>query len=309
MNKLTKFSRAIVTIVVTLAVGLPSLAYNFEVDGIYYRTTNAPNNTVEITYRGNSASDYSDEYSGNVTIPESVSYNGNTYSVTSIGNYAFSGCDGLTSVVIPNSVTSIGDYAFFGCDGLTSVVIPNSVTSIGNYAFSACGGLTTITIPNSVTTIGDDAFSHCSGLTSVVIPNSVTSIGNEAFYYCVGLTSVTIGNSVASIGNYAFEKCHKLGTVTSLNPTPPTCGAGVFNEISSYARLKVPENSISAYKSANVWKDFYSIVTGITDVVADEDNATEVARYDANGRLLSKPAHGINIIKMSDGTTRKEWVK
>ena len=238
--KLTKFSRAIVTIVVTLAVGLPSLAHNFEVDGIYYKITNATNKTVDITYRGNSALDYSDEYSGNVTIPESVSYNGNTY-----------------------SVTSIGDFAFY----------------------------------------------KCSGLTSVTIPNSVTTIGKEAFYYCLGLTSVTIGNSVASIGNYAFEKCHKLETVTSLNPIPPTCGAGVFNEISSYAQLKVPENSISAYKSANVWKDFYSIVAGITDVVADEDNATEVARYDANGRLLSKPAHGINIIKMSDGSTRKEWVK
>ena len=286
MNKLTKFSRAIVTIVVTLTVGFPSFAHDFEVDGIYYKITNATNKTVDITYRGNSASDYSDEYSGNVTIPESVSYNGNTYSVTSIGNFSFYGCSGLTSVVIPNSVTSIGDYAFDGCRGLTSVVIPNSVTSIGN-----------------------GAFSYCNGLTSVVIPNSVTSIGNEAFYYCDGLTSVTIGNSVASIGNYAFEECSELGTVTSLNPTPPTCGAGVFNEISSYARLKVPENSISAYKSANVWKDFYSIVTGITDVVADEDNATEVARYDANGRLLSKPAHGINIIKMSDGSTRKEWVK
>lgn len=75
MNKLTKFSRAIVTIVVTLAVGLPSLAHNFEVDGIYYKITNATNKTVDITYRGNSALDYSDEYSGNVTIPESVSYN------------------------------------------------------------------------------------------------------------------------------------------------------------------------------------------------------------------------------------------
>ena len=89
MNKLTKFSRAIVTIVVTLAVGLPSLAHNFEVDGIYYKITNATNKTVDITYRGNLASDYSDEYSGNVTIPESVSYNGNTYSVTSIDHHAF----------------------------------------------------------------------------------------------------------------------------------------------------------------------------------------------------------------------------
>ena len=112
--------------------------------------------------------------------------------------------------VIPNSVTSIGDYAFSGCTGLTSITIPNSVTSIGDFAFSNCSGLTSITIPNSVTSIGEDAFYYCSGLTSITIPNSVTSIGNSAFFYCTGLTSITIPNSVTSIGDYAFRGCSKL---------------------------------------------------------------------------------------------------
>ncbi|MDE7419947.1 MAG: leucine-rich repeat domain-containing protein [Muribaculaceae bacterium] len=109
---------------------------------------------------------------GEYTLPESV---------TSIGDYAFSLCSGLTSVTIPNSVTSIGDEAFRECSGLTSVTIPNSVTSIGKATFNQCSGLTSVVIPNSVTSIGDEAFYECSGLTSVVIPNSVTEIGDKAF--------------------------------------------------------------------------------------------------------------------------------
>ena len=113
-------------------------------------------------------------------------------SVTSIGNDAFCGCSGLTSVTIPNSVTSIGNYAFCGCIGLTTMTIPNSVTSIGNYAFDCCRGLTSVTIPNSVTSIGFCAFCGCSGLTTISIPNGFTNIGGSAFSSCEGLTSVTI---------------------------------------------------------------------------------------------------------------------
>ena len=134
-------------------------------------------------------------------------------SVTSIGNYAFSGCSGLTKITIPNSVTSIGEYAFSGCSGLTSITIPNSVTSIGEYAFKYCSSLTSVTIPNSVMSIGRSAFWGCSGLTSVTIPNSVTSIGDYAFRGCSGLTSVTIPNRVTSIGDYAFEACSGLTSV------------------------------------------------------------------------------------------------
>ena len=134
--------------------------------------------------------------------------------VKGIGNAAFYGCSGLTSINIGNSVTSIGEGAFYLCSGLTSVTIPNSVTSIGSSAFSGCSGLTSVTIPNSVTSIGSSAFSGCSGLTSVTIPNSVTSIGKSAFYGCSGLTSVTIPNSVTSIGNAAFSGCSGLTSIT-----------------------------------------------------------------------------------------------
>ncbi|MBO7240507.1 MAG: leucine-rich repeat domain-containing protein [Bacteroidaceae bacterium] len=180
-------------------------AHDFEVNGIYYNITDATKKTVAVTYKGISYS-YYNEYTGSVVIPESVTYNATTYSVTSIGYEAFRNCYGLTSITIPNSVTSIGNWAFHDCSGLTSVVIGNSVTSIGYEAFRNCSGLTSVTIPNSVTSIGNNAFAYCSGLTSIEIGNSVTSIGEDAFYNCSGLTSVTIGNSVTSIGLGAFER-------------------------------------------------------------------------------------------------------
>jgi len=159
---------------------LVASAHDIEVknaDGvtIYYNYIN-DGKELAVTFLGSGYSDYSNEYQGNVAIPEEVTYMNRTRKVTSIGGGAFYGCKNLTSVTIPNSVTSIGGRAFEGCSGLTSVTIPNSVTSIGEYAFDYCSGLTSITIPNSVTSIGDEAFRGCSGLTSITIPNSVTSI-------------------------------------------------------------------------------------------------------------------------------------
>ena len=138
----------------------------------------------------------------------------NNSGVTSIGDYAFNDCSGLTSITIPNNVTSIGIGAFYNCSGLTSITIPDSVTSIGDRAFYGCSGLTSVTIGNSVTSIGNYAFSGCSRLTRVTIPDSVTSIGEGAFVLCSGLTSVTIGNSVTSIGYWSFRDCSGLTSVT-----------------------------------------------------------------------------------------------
>ena len=126
-------------------------------------------------------------------------------SVTSIGVYAFSGCESLTSVAIPDSVTSIGESAFYGCSGLTSVTIGNGVTSIGDYAFQGCNGLTSVTIGNGVTSIGKQAFYDCSGLTSVTIPKNVMSIGKDAFNGCYNLKNVYI-TDIAKWCEINFEK-------------------------------------------------------------------------------------------------------
>ena len=134
--------------------------------------------------------------------------------VTSVGDYAFRGCSGLTGITIPSSVTSVGNYAFYGCTGLTSVTIPSGVISIGYSAFYGCIGLTSVTIPSSVTAIGNSAFSNCTGLTSVTISSGITTIGYSIFSGCTGLTSITIPSSVASIENYAFSGCRNLRTVT-----------------------------------------------------------------------------------------------
>ena len=217
MKHLTKLFRAILAIAIMLCVALPTFAHDFEVNGIYYNYLDKTAKTVAVTYKGSSYNSYSNEYTGAVSIPSSVTYNSTTYSVTSIGDGAFSKCTGLTSVSIPNSVTSIDDRAFKGCSGLTSVTIPNSVTSICFFAFDGCTGLTSVTIPNSVTTIGDHAFLYCRGLTSVTIPNSVTTIGIGAFFGCRGLTTVTIPNSVTTIGDFAFCCCRGLTTVTIPN--------------------------------------------------------------------------------------------
>ena len=238
--------RPALLLILSLFSSFSALAYDCKVDGIYYDLNN-DDKTASVTYMGLYTSDNKDAYVGNIIIPESITHSGTTYSVTSIGDNAFWGCSGLTSVTIPNSVSYIGKYAFASCSGLTSVTIPNSVTSIGECAFASCSGLTSVTIPNSVSYIGEAAFGGCSGLTSVTvdknngtydsrdncnaiietstnklivgcknttIPNSVTSIGDRAFASCSGLTSVTIPNSVTSIGGYAFSGCSGLTSVT-----------------------------------------------------------------------------------------------
>ena len=194
------------------------LAEDFSVDGIYYNYLDG--NNVEVTYSGDYADSYY-EYSGAVTIPASVTYNGTTYSVTSIGFSAFYGCTSLTSITIPNSVTSIGDYAFSNCYGLTIITIPSSVTSIGEGPFSGTGIYNdesnwensvlyidncligakesisgSYTIKENTRLIADHAFSRCYSLTSVTIGNSVTNIGRRTFCYSLMSVIVESGNTV-----------------------------------------------------------------------------------------------------------------
>ena len=276
MKQLLRFS------ILLLAILLPTLAmaYDFEVDGIFY---NINGNEATVTYKGLY------DYSGSVTIPATVTYNGTTYPVTSIGKFAFYNCNSLTSVTIPNSVTSIGVSAFDSCSGLMSVSIPNSVTFIGNDAFSYCSGLTSVTISNSVTSIGDEVFSGCSGLTSIVIPNSVTSIGYWAFAGCSGLTSVTIPNSVIYIGEGAFRYCSSLMSVTIPNSVT-TIGDSAFDHCSGLMSVTIPNSVTSikddAFHACLSLKDMYSYIANPTAV-----QMSSYAFYDMSADYSGRTLH------------------
>ena len=305
MKQLFRFS------ILLLALLLPATAtaYDFEVDGIYY---NINGNEATVTDGGS----YSNRYSGSVAIPATVTYNGTTYSVTSIGESAFSWCMGLTSidipnsvttigkcafeycmnlpsVVIPNSVTSIGESAFENCSGLTSINIPNLVTAICNGAFGGCRCLTSIVIPNSVTSIGESAFWGCEGLTSIVIPNSVTTIGNGAFGGCRCLTSVVIPNSVTSIGNRAFSGCYSLTSVVIPNSVTEI-GESTFENCTGLTSIDIPNSVTSIGNNAFTWcssltsvvipnsvteigDEAFSWCSGLTSIVV----ASENPRYDS----------------------------
>ena len=212
--------------------------------------------------------------------------------VTSIKNYAFQNCLGLTSITIPNSVTTIGSDAFYGCSSLTSVNIGNSMTNIEARAFKYSPSLASIIIdkentnydsrnncnaiiykknntlirgckntiiPNSVTSIGTNAFLNCSGLTSINIPNSVTSIGYWAFGGCSGLTSITIPNSVNEIRDCAFCDCSGLTSITIPNSVT-SIGEGAFARCSSLTSVNIP-NSVTS-----IGNHAFEGCTGLTSV-------------------------------------------
>ena len=239
------------TLLFAMLVGTCSLfAYDVKIGDLYYNL-NAENKTAEVTYIWNN-SQWGYNYGWTITtadIPASIIYYGNSYSVTSIGDHAFSNQEKLTSITIPNSVTSIGSYAFSSCSGLTSIDIPNSVTSIGDYAFYGCTGLTSITIPNSVTSIGNGAFYGCTGLTLIDIPNSVTSIGGKAFYNCIGLTLIDIPNSVTSIGNSAFCSCEGLTSIEIPNSVT-SIGDSTFIYCSGLTSITIGNSVTSIGKRA-----------------------------------------------------------
>ena len=171
-------------------------------------------------------------------------WEGSYTSNDNLGDHAFYGCTGLTSLTIPSSVTSIGDYAFYECCGLTSLTIPSSVTSIGREAFYCCCGLTSLSIPSSVTSIGYRAFFRCTGLTSLSIPSSITSIGVYAFSNCTGLTSLSIPSSVTSIGANAFSNCSGLTSLT-IPSSVTSIGYSAFQGCSGLTSLSIPSSVTS----------------------------------------------------------------
>lgn len=249
-----------------------------------------------------------------VTIPKTV---------TTIGDYAFSGCQPLSTLMIPKGVITIGDYAFSGCLFLETVTIPESVTTIGDYAFSGCS-LTSIdvessnavyvsedgvlfdkakttliqypnrregayTIPDGVTVIGDAAFRSCSYLTSINIPNSVTSIGDFAFYECRSLKKLVIPDSVTVIGSYAFYYCYSMKVVT-IGSGVTTIEEAAFSDCESLKMITIPKSITTIEYRA------FDYCPSLTDVYysgseADRANILISETHDFNICLLNATWH------------------
>ena len=253
MKTLNLTLRTILLALVLASTTSTALAYDFMVNGIYY---NINGNEVTVTYidyttyynydiYGERRYNYINKYINQVTIPETVTFNCNTYTVTSIGDHAFSNCNSLTDVSIPMSITKIGSCAFYECTSLKNIVIPNSVTSIGENAFYNCDGLTYITIPNNVTSMGQSIFYDCARLTSVIIGSSVTFIGDNALSYC------------------------PLSSVTCLATTPPSA-SGFPN--TSTAKLYVPKESVELYRTTSGWNYFKNVYGFGNDSFSVPDN-------------------------------------
>ena len=270
-------------------------------------------NGVQFSFNTNSNTYSVSDYTGSqstVIIPSK--YKG--YDVTSIGNSAFSGCSGLTSITIPDSVTSIGNSAFSGCSALTSITIPfvgatkdgtsnthfgyifgasspfynddyvptslktvviTGGTSIGDCAFYWCSVLTSITIPDSVKSIGDYAFYWCSVLTSITIPDSVTYIGAYAFENCDGLTSITIPDSVTSIGSSAFRRCSGLTSIT-IPDSVTSIGDYAFYWCSVLTSITIPDSVKSIGDYAFYW------CSGLTSITIP-DSVTSIGKSAFSG--------------------------
>lgn len=289
-----------------------------EIDGIWYEL-NADAKEAKVTNNPN-------KYSGDVTIPESVTKDGVQYNVTTIKESAFLECTGLTSITIGKSLKSIELLAFGGCEGLKAVhisdlkawceiaiesnpltyarhlflngeeikdlVIPSGVTSIGELAFTYCD-LNTATIPEGVTSIAYQAFAH-SKLTSVTIPEGVTSIDSHAFYDCGHLTSVTLPSSITKIGSNAFYACDGMSYVVSLIKEPFEIGGKSTMEITfdesvfDNATLYVPEGTLDKYQSTRGWKSFAHIVEGSgPDGTGLASVRSNPLQVESNGSILS----------------------
>lgn len=211
---------------------------------------------------------------------------------------------------------SIGRRAFQYCRDLEKVKIGDGVKVLSSETFSECSKLSDVTFGKNITEIGNRVFENCSSLTSITIPNSVTSIGVYAFYGCSNLTSVTIPNSVTSIepGVFYFTNYNNMVNIYSYikNPTSDT-GSSFSSGIYNNANLFIPEGTLSKYKASDGWKKFVwieeGLPTGVHMNTCKTEDVGESSRHSLDGKNLSTPQKGINIIRMSDGTTKKIIVK
>lgn len=223
-------------------------AYDFEVDGIYYKL-NISSKTATVTYKefqGDSP------YKGNITIPSTVNYLGNNIPVVEIGNYAFFDSKELTSIVLPESIINIGIQSFYNCTALPSIIMPHSLKNIDGDAFGNCISLQSINIPENVTTLGKQAFQNCRSLEVINLPDAITVLPYEIFENCRSLKAIKLPNSLKSIENRAFAWCTSLNNI-EFNEVINNIGGSAFSNCTSLISLILPNTitSIGTYAFNN----------------------------------------------------------
>lgn len=305
----------------TFLINAITFSQVFTSNSIKYNITDATNKKVEVSTNTN--------FTGTANIPQAVIYNGQNYTVTSIGDNAFSNCSGLSSVIIPSTVSTIGNYAFNNDINLTSVIFPNSVTSIGQYSFSNTG-ITSLTLPSSVTNLDNGAFYGCTRLNTINIPNVSMSVGNRIFSFCTSLTSVTIPSAfsvitygmfsdctsltnvtihsnVSIIQQYAFSNCTALNTINCNVTRPINIDSTVFNNVNKTScTLKVPSTSLTAYQNATIWKDFLNI-SGLLATESFNSKKSTISVYPnpASEKISVKSETAISKVELYDLSGKK----
>lgn len=255
--------KKLVLVLVMLVVSVAARAADFIVGGIAYEVRSDEDLTCAVV-------SHPDQYSGDVVIPASVTYNDQTYavveiadncfesnsevtsvtipnSVTSLGISCFSSC-GITSVSLPNSITGLPDECFYNCTNLTAIEIPNSVTSLGNRCFYSCSNLTGLRIPDGVTHLPSNCFEGCTGLITVEMPNTVTYLGWMCFRDCKSLTNIDLSDALTVILNYCFDGCSSLTSIeipASVTSLSPSC----FSNCSSLTTIDLPPSLTSLEQS------------------------------------------------------------
>ena len=186
-------------------------ASDFINDGIAYNVVSLDDMTCEVT------SDKSVEYSGSITIPSEVVFKERHFSVVGIGKNAFTDCNKITDVKLPETITYIGKEAFWNCTDLVSVNVPESVTNIEEWAFQNCSSLESIVFPSNLTSLENGVFYDCKALKHFEIPENVEAIKNQVFYNCISLESITIPQSCKWIYIDSFKYCSGLRKVSILS--------------------------------------------------------------------------------------------
>lgn len=228
-------------------------AYDFKQNGICYNILSVKDKTVEVA--GNP-----DNYTGAIKIEETVDFDGSTYTVIGIAKGAFHNCQGLTSVVLPETTSTIGESAFSLSPDLTNIEIPKSVTYIGQFAFHHCDNLKSAIIPSGVTYLYPCTFDNCTSLESIGLPANITNIGIECFQVCENLREITLPDSlvilddnalwgcknlkniiipanVALIGEFCFGSCEKLESLEIRSYT--TIRKNAFNNCNALKSIKL----------------------------------------------------------------------